>query len=56
MEDANNMNGHLPKHLLQKFSGIGASMVDKNFKLKLKKKVERHLPKTRVIGMLDFNG
>lgn len=36
MEDANNMNGHLLKHLLQKFSGIGASTVDKNFKIKLR--------------------
>lgn len=36
MEDANNMNGHLLRHLLQKFSGIGASTVDKNFKIKLR--------------------
>lgn len=60
MEDANNMNGHLPKHLLRKFSGIWASTADKNFELKFKKKkkkVERHLPLCDcVIGMPDFNG
>lgn len=35
MEDANNVND---ANLLQNFSGIWASTVDKNFKLKLKKK------------------
>lgn len=35
MEDTNNVND---ANLLQNFSGIWASTVDKNFKLKLKKK------------------
>ena len=57
MEDANNMNGCLPKQLLHKFSGTGASTVDKNFKLQLGGgKVEKHLQKTHAIGMPDFNG
>ena len=46
------------KHLLQKFSGIGAStVVDKNFKLTLGvEKSGRAFAKVRVVSMPDNNG